>query len=289
MILQVSPPTPPLPPLKLLLRSPTPTSTTTVANPGLRFREKLHFLEHSLRVDPLSALSLNPSLRSAPLSSLLSLTSYLSSSFGLSPLDSGRVFRMYPHLLTCPDPDRTLTPVLHFLLGPADIPFPDLRRSVLRCPRLLVSSVDDQLAPALLFLRRLGFRSLSSQTALLLVSSVERTLLPKVRYLQSLGLSHRDTVRMVLRSPALLTFSIENNFKPKVEFLVGGMGRGVREVEAFPHYFSFSLERRIRPRHRLLVEGGAEGMSLAEMLKPSDGEFREKLLGIKLSIVGEEP
>lgn len=88
---------------------------------------------------------------------------------------------------------------------------------------------------------------------------------------------------MVRRSPGLLTFSIENNFRPKVEFLEE-MGRGVAELKEFPQYFSFSLEGKIKPRHRMLVESGLS-MPLSEMLKVSDGEFRARLVEMRLRTV----
>lgn len=53
---------------------------------------------------------------------------------------------------------------------------------------------------------------------MLLVSSVEHTLLPKIQYLESLGLSHKEVVNTVLRSPGLLTYSIQNNLVPKVDY-----------------------------------------------------------------------
>ncbi|KAJ8477471.1 hypothetical protein OPV22_021198 [Ensete ventricosum] len=97
---------------------------------------------------------------------------------------------MYSSLLTC-DPSVHLLPFFRFLLGPVAIPFPDLRKAVGRCPRLLVSSVSDQLCAAPHFLRR--------RTTLLLVSSVEDALLPNLGYLRCLGFSHEETRSMGFR------------------------------------------------------------------------------------------
>ncbi|CAL9053962.1 unnamed protein product [Musa banksii] len=131
-------------------------------------------------------------------------------------------------LLTC-DPGAHPLPVFRFLIAPVAIPLPDLRKAVGLCPRLLVSSVSEELRPALHFLRRRRRR-----TTLLLVSSVEDALLPKLDYLRGLGFSDEETRSMVLRSPGLLTFSIENNFRPKVEFLIHDMGRDLAELKDFP-------------------------------------------------------
>lgn len=187
----------------------------------------------------------------------------------------GRIFDMHPQLLTC-DPYTHLYPVFDFLLNDVNIPFSDIRNSIVRCPRLLICSVDDQLKPTLRFLRELGFvgsNAITSQTTVLLVSSVEGTLLPKLNYLMNLGFEFDEVVMMVLRSPALLTFSIENNFKPKVEYFVKEMNGDLAELKKFPQYFSFSLEDKIKHRHRHLAQYGIS-LPLPDMLKVSDEKFK---------------
>ncbi|KAI3983140.1 hypothetical protein MKX01_030862 [Papaver californicum] len=190
----------------------------------------------------------------------------------------GRIFGMHPQLLTC-DIHTDLYPVFEFLLNDVKISFSEIRKSVVRCPRLLICSVRDQLRPTLYFLRRLGFvgqNGISCQTTLLLVSSVEDTLIPKLDYL-----------KMILRSPGLLTFSVANNFKPKVEYFLNEMEGDLGELKKFPQYFSFSLEGKIKPRHRLLVEHGFS-LFLSEMLKVSDGEFSYHLMEMRLQTTDEE-
>ncbi len=89
---------------------------------------------------------------------------------------------------------------------------------------------------------------------------------------------------MVLRSPGLLTFSIANNFSPKVKYFLEEMQGDILELKRFPQYFSFSLEGKIKPRHRLLVEHRLS-LSLPEMLKVSDGEFNSRLIELRLRSV----
>lgn len=135
----------------------------------------------------------------------------------------------------------------------------------------------DQLKPALFYLNRLGLKDLEAlayQDSVLLVSNVERTLIPKLRYLENLGFSKNEARGMVLRCPALLTFSIENNFMPKFEYFDGVMGRKLVELKEFPQYFSFSLENRIKPRHMEVVRSGIN-LPLSVMLKSTDEEFKE--------------
>lgn len=149
-----------------------------------------------------------------------------------------------------------------------------------KCPRFLISSVRDQLKPALFYLHRLGFRDLHAlayQNPILLVSSVEKTLIPKLDYFVSLGFSRNGAVEMVLRCPTLFTFSIENNFKPKLEYFFKEMDGKLEELKEFPQYFTFSLENRIKPRHMEVVHSGVK-VALPSMLKATDQEFKELLI-----------
>ncbi|CAA6669910.1 unnamed protein product [Spirodela intermedia] len=225
-------------------------------------------------IDSGRALSLNPSLRSAPIDSLHAVVSYLLSK-GVHHKDMGRIFGMCPGALTA-DVRRDLAPVFRFLAGQLGVPSTGFRRVVNKCPRLLVCSVPEQLQPALIFLRRLGFwdmEALAYQDPVLLASSVERTLLPKLEYLAGeLGYGREEAAAMVVRCPALFTFSVENNFRPKLGYLVGEMGRSVEELREFPQYFAFSLEKRIKPRHRQMEDRRLR-LSLPEMLRTTDQEF----------------
>ncbi|KAE8705369.1 protein agamous-like 30 [Hibiscus syriacus] len=261
-------------PQAFLKYPPTALPATKVG--GLLFRQKLLYLQ-SLNVNPHKALTLNPSLRSTPLSSLLSVERFLCS-VGLSRPSIGRILDMCPLLLTS-DP----LPPINFLLHEVPLPSPHLPLSLTRCPRLLVSSVATQLRPTLYFLTSLGL-VVNSHTTLLLVSNVEHTLKPKLNFLRSLGIDEPEVNRMVVRSPGLLTLSVENNMRPKVEFFLQEMEGDLEELKFFPQYFSFSLEKKIKPRHRALVEHGFK-LPLSKMLRVSDGEFNARVIEMQLQSV----
>nr|XP_043607762.1 transcription termination factor MTEF1, chloroplastic [Erigeron canadensis] len=261
----------------------SPPLATTTTDSGLLFRQKILYLK-ALKVNPTKALQKNPNFRSTSLQSLKSVENCLSS-MGILRSEFGRILDMYPQLLTC-DPHNDLYPVFGFLLDDIGLEFFDIRKSIIRCPRLLICSVEDQLKPTLLFLRNLGFvgpNKITSQTTMLLVSSVDGTLRPKMDYLIGLGLEYEDVVNMVLRSPGLLTFSIENNFKPKVEYFLKEMKGDLGDLKRFPQYFSYSLEGKIMRRHRLLVDQGLS-VPLWDMLKVSDGEFTARLIDARLRL-----
>ncbi|XP_031274198.1 transcription termination factor MTEF1, chloroplastic [Pistacia vera] len=244
------------------------------ANLSLQIQEKIIFLE-IMGIESGKVLSLNPSLHSAPLHYIHSIISFLRSK-GIRHKDLPRIFGMCPKLLTA-NIKTDIDPVFNFLSQDLKVPEHNFRRVINKCPRLLVSSVRDQLKPALFFLQRLGFKDLETlayQDSILLVSSVENTLIPKLKYLEGIGLSRDEALVMVLRCPALFTFSLENNYKPKYEYFVEVIKGDLEELKHFPQYFAFSLEKRIKPRHIESVKSGVK-LSLPAMLKSTDEEFNE--------------
>ncbi|XP_028798576.1 transcription termination factor MTEF1, chloroplastic-like [Neltuma alba] len=259
-------------PKSLLQKHPLYAPTHTRLS--LEFKEKILCLE-IMGVDSGKALSVNPDLRTATMESIHSIISFLHSK-GIQQNDLPKILGMCPKILTSSIKSE-LSPVFDFLSLDLKVPDHSFRKVINKCPRLLTSSVKDQLKPALFYLQRLGFKNMSAlayQDSVLLVSNVERTLIPKLKFLENLGFSKEETKDMVLRCPALLTFSIDNNFQPKFEYFAEVMGRKLEELKEFPQYFAFSLENRIKPRHMEVVQSGIN-MPLSLMLKSTDDEFRE--------------
>lgn len=254
-----------------------PLYQTTHTNISFQFKEKILCLE-IMGVDSGRALSVNPALHTASLHTIHAIVTFLQSK-GIHLKDLGRIFGMCPTILTS-DIKSDLAPVFSFLSHDLRVPDHNFRKVINKCPRLLISSVRDQLKPALFYLRRLGFKdlyALAYQDPILLVSSVEKTLIPKLDFFVGLGFSKSDAVGMVLRCPALFTFSIENNFKPKFEYFRSEMEGELEELKEFPQYFAFSLENRIKPRHAEVVRCGVKA-ALPLLLKSNDEEFRELLV-----------
>ncbi|XP_006836347.2 transcription termination factor MTEF1, chloroplastic [Amborella trichopoda] len=243
-----------------------------------KFKEMILCLE-IMGIDSGRALSLNPSLHSTSLDSINRILSYLQTK-GIHQKDIPRIIGMCPKILTS-SIENDLKPVFLFLEDEMGVPHKSFRKPITKCPRLLVSSVRDQLKPALFYLEKLGFmerEALAFQDPILLVSSVENILIPKLEFIQILGFSYEEAVQMVLRCPALFTFSIENNFKPKFGYYIDEMRENLEELKEFPQYFAFSLEKRIKPRHEEMVRSGVR-LPLSTMLKSTDEEFRELIKG----------
>lgn len=270
-------------------KSQTPLTTTTTATtsgPGNLFRQKILYLQ-TLKINPQKALEKNPDFRSTPLETVKSVEHCLYS-MGIERSAFRRLFEMFPELLSS-NPYTDLYPVFDFLLNDIGLTYPDIRKSILRCPRLLISSVEHQLRPTLLFLKEFGFvgdYKINCRTAVLLVSSVENTLIPKLNFLCELGFDYSEVKTLVLRLPVLLTYSIEKNLRPKVEYFLEEMNGEMWELKRFPQYFAFSLEGRIKPRHRMLAKYGLQ-LSLPEMLKYSDAQFNVQWLDMRVRLVEE--
>ncbi|GAB2242012.1 hypothetical protein Droror1_Dr00018787 [Drosera rotundifolia] len=265
-------------------RPPSIPSTATAAataDAGVQFRLKLHHIRATLNLDPHLALSRNPNLRAAPLSTIAAAATAIAS-FGIERAALTRIFDLFPLLLTS-DPYLDLYPVFHFLLSDVGVPFHDIRKSIIRCPRLLVCDVEEQLRPALGFLRGLGFvgaNRVTCKTTVLLVYN-EGTMMRKIEYLMGLGLGYDEVAEMVVRAPGLLMMSVEGNLGKKVEYFREVMMGDLEEIKRFPQYFLCSLEGKIKPRHKMLVEHGFS-MSLGKMLKCSDGDFEAHLIKMRL-------
>ncbi|KAL7102648.1 hypothetical protein ACP275_08G131700 [Erythranthe tilingii] len=250
-----------------------PLYQKTQSSISLQFKEKILCLE-IMGVDSGRALTQNPTLHTAPIQSIHAIVTFLQSK-GIHLKDLGRIFGMCPKILTS-DINSDLIPIFSFLSNDLRVPDANFRKVINKCPRFLISDAADQLKPALTYLHRLGFtdlHALAYQDPILLVSSVEKTLIPKMEHLSSMGFSKSDTVAMVLRCPALFTFSVENNFKPKFEYFNEEMKGKLDELKEFPQYFAFSLEKRIKPRHLEVVQCGVK-VALPAMLKTTDEEFR---------------
>ncbi|XP_074565891.1 transcription termination factor MTEF1, chloroplastic-like [Curcuma longa] len=207
----------------------------------------------------------------------LSIVEFLKSK-GFSDHHFSRLAAVCPVIFTsATDVYRTLAPVFAFFANDLSATPEQTRDFILRCPDLLVSNVESRLRPTLCFLRNLGLRNVGAPTNLnahLLNTPVEK-LLSKIKFLESMGLSREEAVGACVRCPAIFGYSVENNMKPKIDYLVHEMERPIEEVKKFPQYFAFSLENKIKPRHLHLKKRGIQ-IRLQRMLVWSDEKFYAK-------------
>ncbi|KAL5562589.1 hypothetical protein UlMin_032336 [Ulmus minor] len=253
--------------------SPSPTPTRYI-----KFRtthlENLRYLKALRIIDP----EAKPNDVPLPddVSQILATVHYLKSK-GFSDADFPRLAFLCPNLFS---PDFNLAdidPVFEFLAIDASASPEASCGLILRCPDILFSDVEYCLRPTLHFLREMGVEKLNSPTNLnahLLNTRVQK-LRSKIEYLRSIGLTYDESFRVCGRMPAIFGYSIENNLKPKYEYLIWEMERSLEELKKFPQYFGFSLEKRIVPRHLHLKDRNVR-IPLNRMLLWGDQKFYAK-------------
>ncbi|BFG41600.1 hypothetical protein CerSpe_278740 [Prunus speciosa] len=276
--------------LRTLCLIPTPSSSSsssssslTTSNPHppshfikfrTSYRENLRYLKTLRIISP----ETNPKKLPLPdaTDQILSTVNFLKSK-GFSDPDFPRLAFLSPKLFS-PTLDPTdIAPVFDFLAAELPADPSSSCGLILRCPDLLFSDVEFCLRPTLHYLKQLGLDKLGAPTNLnahLLNTRVEK-LKRKMRFLRSLALSYEEAANVCVRLPAIFGYSVEDNLRPKYEYLVKEMGRSVEELKKFPQYFGFSLEKRIVPRHLHLKERNVE-IPLNRMLLWSDQKFYAK-------------
>ncbi|KAI3509576.1 hypothetical protein L1887_24953 [Cichorium endivia] len=213
------------------------------------------------------------------LSHILSTIDYFKSK-GFSEPDFSRIAFLSPHLFSPTFDPTTIDPVFRFLTVDLAASPEESRGLILKCPHILESDPEFFLKPTLDYLKRLGIKQLNSPTTLnahLLDTRVAK-LEEKIRFLRGVGFSDEETRRVCGRFPAIFGYGIDNNLRPKFEYLVREMKRnGREEVNKFPQYFGFSLENRIKPRHLHLKKRNVDGeVPLNRMMLWSDERFFKK-------------
>ncbi|OWM83788.1 transcription termination factor MTEF1, chloroplastic [Punica granatum] len=263
--------------------SPKPLTSQTPSpsqNPPLyiKFRTShrvnLRYLRTLGLIDPKAKLHTLPSPEAVD--QLIARVDFFQSK-GFSDSDFPRIAFLCPQLFS-PDFDPAETePVFEFLANDVVASAQESCGLITRHPQILLSNVEYRLKPALDYLRQLGVEKLNVPTTLnahLLNTQVEK-LRAKIRFLRSIGLKYEESATVCARLPAIFGYSIEENLRPKYEYLVEEMERSVEELKGFPQYFGFSLRKRIAPRHLHLKQRNVR-VPLNRMLMWSDERFYAK-------------
>ena len=154
------------------------------------------------------------------------------------------------------DIDAQIKPAVDAL---REVPRLDVARVLSRQPQVLARGYGDgvKLRERLAWLRdELGLTQPGRAVSLhpnLLTYSVEHNLLPRVEWLRASGFP--DPALVIARNPAIASRSIERALEPIFQYVTGPMGRSVDEVANFAHVFSYSLDF-IRRRHMYLESDG---------------------------------
>ncbi|GAB4837917.1 hypothetical protein Ancab_027445 [Ancistrocladus abbreviatus] len=238
------------------------------------YREKIHYLKNLGIIDS-NLRNPNPPSHE-DMDQILSIINYLKSQ-GFSDSEIPRLASSCPNLFTSNLDPSDISPVFEFLTVDLSATIEESRGLILFCPQILFSNVDYCLRPTLMYLKDIGLERLNLPTNLnahLLNTRVSK-LEVKMEFLQSIGFEYDEAKKACTRLPPMFGYSIENNLRPKFEYLVGEMRRSIEELKVFPQYFAFSLKKRIVPRHLHLKQRGLS-VSLKRMLLWGDQKFYAK-------------
>lgn len=252
--------------------SPPPNSRPLYLKFNTSHRENLRYLS-SLGVIPQNP-RFAPPVDNLPV--ILSAVNFLKSK-GISDEDFPRLVFLCPQLFSPTFDISKLNPVFDFLTTEVGASAAESRGLIVNCPNIILSDVEYCLRPTLVYLKELGLRNLnraSKTNAHVLNTRVEK-LRAKMRFLKSIGFEHEEAARVCGRIPAIFGYSVEDNLRPKFEFLIYDMERELQELKQFPQYFGFSLRKRIQPRHWHLKKKNVR-VSLSRMLMWGDDKFYSK-------------
>lgn len=258
--------------------SPSSSSASLHSPLYLRFRtnnhENLRYLKAIGVIDPNTKPHLLPSPDA--ITQMLSTIDFFKSK-GFHDTDFSRLASISPQLFSCDFDLTDVEPVFQFLATDLQASVEESKGLIINCPQILFSDVEYCLKPTLDYLKQLGVAKLNVASKLNanLLNIREERLRSKVKFLKSIGLSHKEAASFCARIPAVFGYSIENNLRPKLEYLLEEMERSMDELKEFPQYFGFSLKKRIVPRHLHLKKRNVR-IKLNRMLMWSDERFYAK-------------
>jgi len=111
-----------------------------------------------------------------------------------------------------------------------------------------------------------------------LLLDIEKDMIPVITFLRGIGV--RNIGRFVTRLPPVLGYSVEDDLKPKWDFLKEVCQFDYFEVVRFPAYFSYPLERVIRMRYEYLRDCKQIPIQLArvdDVLRYGDRDFATEI------------
>ena len=130
-------------------------------------------------------------------------------------------------------------------------------------PSILHLSVQNSLKPRVNYFRHeLGIASedlvkVITRNPAVLTFSVEDQIAPRVEFLKNLGISHENVAKLILRHPQTLQYSFDG-IKEHVDFLAKDCNMNDEEVaktiSRLNTFFSLSLEDNLRPKYEYLID-----------------------------------
>eukprot|EP00638_Chattonella_subsalsa_P007983 CAMPEP_0117746538 /NCGR_PEP_ID=MMETSP0947-20121206/8003_1 /TAXON_ID=44440 /ORGANISM="Chattonella subsalsa, Strain CCMP2191" /LENGTH=365 /DNA_ID=CAMNT_0005563875 /DNA_START=97 /DNA_END=1194 /DNA_ORIENTATION=- len=195
---------------------------------------------------------------------------FLKKTFNISTKELKKMLIQHPKLLHY-ELETHIEPFITFFEDVYNDSPEKLKRAVVKYPLILGYSKTKILIPRLALLCDLLVLDVKEAKLLMVILPQlfwmkKSTLEPKVEFLQEdVGLTSAQVGQLALAYPSLLTLSLENNLKPKVEYLLN-KGLGKKRLRplfmGYPSVIGSSFEKKIKPRFE---EIDRLGMDLGEI------------------------
>ena len=223
-----------------------------------QLRPRLGYLVDVLGVRPRDA----PSLLSKPTTIIASTFDFFRAECGLGTAGASAMVRKDPGYLS-KDVDATMRPALRAMR--AMLSEEETAKVLARYPNTLLLTPENLTGKLRWFSDACGLgeetaAKLIARAPVVFTLSVEDNLAPKYRFLcDDIGLGDAGTRHLVARCPQVLCLSREN-VEPKFRYLVRLLGRdgAISLVTRMPATLSFSLEKNIIPTVEFMREACAE-------------------------------
>ena len=195
-----------------------------------------------------------------------------------------KLLKAYPFLLDYNLEDHILPTVQYFF----EIEFSpmEMRQIFLKYPKLVTHSLK-KIKHVVGYLRyQLGMDARQVKRVLFQapqVVSLNRALLSKVHFLhETLGFQDEDELRRIIAGmPTILLCSVENNLKPKAEYILNELGNDELKLKKtllkLPTLMGYSLEKRIKPRMEQLLSNDIDPVKITIAITFTEKKFNEWL------------
>jgi len=194
-----------------------------------------------------------------------------------------RMVAAFPNVLLL-NVSTQVVPVVNYLCDEIGVWEDDVPRVLESFPALLQTDIS-RIDNVVKFMRSLDvsddslgpiFRAFPA----LLTLDVKEDMEKVVEFLRSIGITNIG--RFVTRLPPVLGYSVENELRPKWEYLTNVCRFDKFEIVRFPAYFSYPFERVIKTRYEYLRDvkrAPIQLMSVDEIVRFGDAEFARAVAG----------
>jgi mTERF domain-containing protein len=201
----------------------------------------------------------------------------------MEPKDILKLLKSYPLIMDY-SLENHMLPIAKYFLTELEFSPMEMRRILLKFPRLMTHSLF-KIKHVVGYLRyQLGMdanevKRILFQAPQVVSLSTDDTLVSKVVFLRdSFGLKNEKDLRKVIAGmPTLLLCSVENNLRPKVEYLLPQFGGDELELKqaiiTLPTLLGYSLEKRIKPRMARISDIGLEPIKITVGITMKDVNF----------------